>query len=86
MPGAIGSSRGFIELFPLPGAGTIAAAVLKLAKRSTDQGRSMSTCGPRAAVRLRRIGVLMGYAENDPEAQAQLAAFQDGFKKLGWMS
>jgi putative tryptophan/tyrosine transport system substrate-binding protein len=34
--------------------------------------------------RLRRIGVLMGYAENDPEAQAQLAAFQDGFQKLGW--
>jgi putative ABC transport system substrate-binding protein len=26
----------------------------------------------------------MGYAENDPEAQAQLAAFQDGFQKLGW--
>jgi putative ABC transport system substrate-binding protein len=34
--------------------------------------------------RLRRIGVLMGYAENDSEAQAQLAAFQDGFRKLGW--
>jgi ABC-type uncharacterized transport system substrate-binding protein len=34
--------------------------------------------------RVRRIGVLMGYAENDSEAQAQFAAFRDGFQKLGW--
>jgi putative ABC transport system substrate-binding protein len=33
---------------------------------------------------LRRVGVLMGYAENDSEAQEQLAAFRDGFQKLGW--
>jgi putative ABC transport system substrate-binding protein len=33
---------------------------------------------------LRRVGVLMGYAENDLEAQAQIAAFRDGFQKLGW--
>jgi hypothetical protein len=26
--------------------------------------------------RMRRIGVLMGYAENDPEAQAWVAAFR----------
>jgi putative ABC transport system substrate-binding protein len=32
----------------------------------------------------RRIGVLMGYAENDPEAQAQFAAFYNEFQKLGW--
>jgi putative ABC transport system substrate-binding protein len=34
--------------------------------------------------RVRRIGVLMGYAENDSEARAQFAAFRDGFQKLGW--
>jgi putative ABC transport system substrate-binding protein len=33
---------------------------------------------------LHRVGVLMGYAENDLEAQAQIAAFRDGFQKLGW--
>src|SRR5262245_47057597 len=31
--------------------------------------------------RMRRIGVLMGYAENDSEAQAWVAAFREG----GWM-
>src|SRR5262249_55863371 len=35
--------------------------------------------------RMRRIGVLMGYPENDPEAQTYIAAFRDGLGKLGWM-
>jgi putative tryptophan/tyrosine transport system substrate-binding protein len=34
--------------------------------------------------RVRRIGVLMEYAESDPDAQARLAAFRDGLQKLGW--
>jgi putative tryptophan/tyrosine transport system substrate-binding protein len=34
--------------------------------------------------RMRRIGVLMGYPENDSEAQAYIAAFRDGLLKLGW--
>ena len=34
--------------------------------------------------RMRRIGVLMGYAENDWEAQAWVAAFRDALQKLGW--
>src|SRR6266567_9137380 len=34
--------------------------------------------------RVRRIGVLMGYAESDSEAQANIAAFRDGLQKLGW--
>jgi ABC-type uncharacterized transport system substrate-binding protein len=34
--------------------------------------------------RVRRIGVLMGYAESDPEAQAWVAAFRDELQKLGW--
>jgi len=34
--------------------------------------------------RMRRIGVLMGYAESDLEAQAWVAAFREGLQKLGW--
>jgi putative tryptophan/tyrosine transport system substrate-binding protein len=33
---------------------------------------------------LQRIGVLMGYAESDREGQAFVAAFLEGFQKLGW--
>jgi putative tryptophan/tyrosine transport system substrate-binding protein len=34
--------------------------------------------------RVWRIGVLMGYAENDPDARAWYAAFREGLQKLGW--
>src|SRR5947209_429393 len=34
--------------------------------------------------RMRRIGVLMGYAETDPAAQAQVAALRQELQKLGW--
>ena len=34
--------------------------------------------------RMRRIGVLMNLAADDTEAQARLAAFQQGLEKLGW--
>jgi putative ABC transport system substrate-binding protein len=34
--------------------------------------------------RVRRIGVLMGFAENDSQAQAMIAAFREGLQKLGW--
>src|SRR6266702_7157555 len=33
---------------------------------------------------MRRIGVLMAYAESDPEGQAWVAAFREGLQKLGW--
>ncbi len=33
---------------------------------------------------VRRIGVLMGYAESDREGQAFVAAFREGLQKLGW--
>src|SRR5207245_5099242 len=36
------------------------------------------------AERLRRIGVLMGYAETDPAAQANVEAFRAGLQKLAW--
>src|SRR5262245_7993251 len=35
--------------------------------------------------RVRRIGVLLGTAESDPETQARLAAFVRGLRDLGWM-
>jgi putative ABC transport system substrate-binding protein len=34
---------------------------------------------------MRRIGVLMGYAVSDLEAQAWVTAFGQGFKELGWI-
>jgi putative tryptophan/tyrosine transport system substrate-binding protein len=33
---------------------------------------------------VRRIGVLMGFAESDREGQAFVAAFREGLQKLGW--
>jgi putative ABC transport system substrate-binding protein len=33
---------------------------------------------------VRRIGVMMGYAETDPAAQAQVAALRQELQKLGW--
>jgi putative ABC transport system substrate-binding protein len=33
---------------------------------------------------MRRVGALVGLAENDSEAQAQVAAFWQGLERLGW--
>jgi len=35
--------------------------------------------------RVRRIGVLMGYPENDLEGTAFFAAFREGLDRLGWV-
>jgi putative tryptophan/tyrosine transport system substrate-binding protein len=35
--------------------------------------------------RVRRIGVLMGFAESDQKGQAFVAAFREGLQKLGWV-
>jgi putative ABC transport system substrate-binding protein len=42
------------------------------------------TASAQQAERVRRIGVLMGYAESDPDAQTNLAAFRESLQKLGW--
>ncbi len=34
--------------------------------------------------RMRRIGVLVGLAEDDPDAKARLAGFQQGLNRIGW--
>jgi putative ABC transport system substrate-binding protein len=36
------------------------------------------------ADRMRRIGVLMAFEENDPEAKSYLSAFTQGLEELGW--
>jgi ABC-type uncharacterized transport system substrate-binding protein len=33
---------------------------------------------------IRRVGVLVGYAESDPTAQPRVTAFQQGLPELGW--
>src|SRR5215467_13940728 len=39
---------------------------------------------PQQTERMRRVGVLMGYSETDPAAQAQVAALRQELQKLGW--
>src|SRR5262245_27767504 len=34
--------------------------------------------------RMRRVGLLLGIAENDPEARTRVKAFQQGLRDLGW--
>jgi putative tryptophan/tyrosine transport system substrate-binding protein len=34
--------------------------------------------------RMRRIGLLIQFAESDPNGQARVAAFREGLQKLGW--
>ncbi|THD75425.1 MAG: ABC transporter substrate-binding protein [Bradyrhizobium sp.] len=34
---------------------------------------------------IRRIGILMGYAQDDPDTQARIWAFREGLEQLGWM-
>jgi putative ABC transport system substrate-binding protein len=34
--------------------------------------------------RVRRIGILMAYAEDNPEGKPRIAAFAQGLRELGW--
>jgi putative tryptophan/tyrosine transport system substrate-binding protein len=52
-------------------------------------GAAASTAWPlsiraQQSAQIRRIGVLMGYAESDPAVQSYLAAFRGALAKLGW--
>jgi hypothetical protein len=42
------------------------------------------TAGAQQGERVRRIGLLMAFAESDPAAQSQVAAFRGALAKLGW--
>ena len=35
--------------------------------------------------RMRLVGLLMGYPEGDPQAQANVKAFREGLQNLGWI-
>jgi putative tryptophan/tyrosine transport system substrate-binding protein len=37
-----------------------------------------------AGEHMRRVGVLMAYAESDPEAQARIGAVRQGLRERGW--
>ena len=54
-------------------AGVVAAVAWPLTVHAQQTGR------------LRRLGVLMGYEENDPEAKSFLAAFRQRLTELGWV-
>jgi len=54
-------------------AGLASAAVASPRSASAQQGE-----------RVRRIGVLMNLASDDPEAQARIAAFRQELQQLGW--
>jgi putative ABC transport system substrate-binding protein len=58
------------EFITLIGAGATAAWPLVARAQQTE--------------RMRRIGVLMGYAESDSHAQAWYAAFREALQKAGW--
>jgi putative ABC transport system substrate-binding protein len=62
--------RAFITL--LGGAAAVSSMSWPLAARAQQPGA------------MRRIGVLMSFAETDPEGQAFFAAFREGLQKLGW--
>ena len=47
-------------------------------------GAMAASLAVRAQERVRRVGVLMGQAANDPEAQTRNAAFLQGLQELGW--
>ena len=59
-------------------------------RRDFIAGASASAAWPFAASGqqaqpVRRVGVLMAPAADDPDGQARLAAFQEGMQQLGWV-
>ena len=63
---------------------------IKVARRKFIAALSGAVAWPLAARAqqgepVRRIGVLMAFAESDPGAQSQVASFRNELKKLGWM-
>ena len=49
-------------------------------------GAAAAASGPARAQtdRVRHIGILMGYAEDDPDTRARMKAFREAFEQLGW--
>jgi putative tryptophan/tyrosine transport system substrate-binding protein len=49
-------------------------------------GAAVAASGPARAQqnRVRHIGMLMGYAQDEPDTQARMTAFREAFEQLGW--
>src|SRR4051812_3871581 len=45
----------------------------------------LSTHAQQTTKRMRRVGALIGFAENDPATQRRVAAFLKGLADLGWV-
>jgi putative tryptophan/tyrosine transport system substrate-binding protein len=43
-----------------------------------------ASSGARAQDRVRHVGMLMGYAQSDPDTQARMTAFRQAVDRLGW--
>jgi putative ABC transport system substrate-binding protein len=43
------------------------------------------TARAQQADRIRRVGAIMSFTEQDPEAQARVTAFREGLQQLGWI-
>jgi putative ABC transport system substrate-binding protein len=41
--------------------------------------------GAQQSERVRSVGLLLGIAENDPEARSRVKAFQQGLRDIGWV-
>src|SRR3954451_4490370 len=46
---------------------------------------TLSVCAAAQTQPVRRIAILMGVRESDPEGQARLKAFRDGLEDAGWV-
>jgi putative tryptophan/tyrosine transport system substrate-binding protein len=48
-------------------------------------GVALGSAAARAQQRVRRIGIMMNLAADDPEGQARVAAFLQGLQEAGWV-
>jgi putative tryptophan/tyrosine transport system substrate-binding protein len=61
---------------------------MQMRRRAFIAGLGLAMTGPsllRAQQAVRRIGVLMAYAESETQAQARVATFRDGLARFGWI-
>ena len=82
-------TSGLLDLCPKTASARAEASGIAMQRREfiTLMGSAAATWPAMARAqqdRVRRIGVLMGYAEADPDTQARMAAFKDGPDRLGW--
>jgi putative tryptophan/tyrosine transport system substrate-binding protein len=68
------SRRDIIGGLAMLGASTLAAATFVRAQTQTRPSP------------VRRLGALMGLAENEPEGMRRVASFQQGLRELGWVA